>query len=243
MASQHPLPPFSELKFHPSARHVRGLRDGDTVVDSIRAVLIWEPGKRVPVYAFPREDVAPCADASGNGSSPLTREVLDEHLRGYVIVGWGAADHWFEEDEEIFVHPRDPFVRVDALRSSRHVRVERDGRVLAESDSPILVFETGLPTRYYLPAGDVDASLLEGSDLETGCPYKGFARYYHVTAGGQRYLNLFWYYPHPFREAVDLVGHIAPYNERVDLFVGGELQERPGSALKSNGQHKTGGRR
>jgi Domain of unknown function (DUF427) len=93
----------------------------------------------------------------------------DPDLDGYITIPWDSLDHWFEEDEEVFVHPRDPFVRVDALKSSRHVRVERDGQLLAESDSPILVFETGLPTRYYLPERDVDPSLLADSDLRTGC--------------------------------------------------------------------------
>jgi uncharacterized protein (DUF427 family) len=153
-----------------------------------------------------------------------------------VVVDWEALDHWYEEDEEIFVHPRDPFVRVDAIKSSRHVRVERDGRVLAESDAPILVFETGLPTRYYLPASDVDATLLEDSDLVTACPYKGVASYYDVSADGKRYPNLLWYYMEPLREALALVGHVAPYNERVDLFVDGELQARPGSPLKRSRQ-------
>src|SRR4029077_3487512 len=122
---------------------------------------------------------------------------------------------------EVFVHPRDPFVRVDALRSSRHVRVERDGQLLAESDEPILVFETGLPTRYYLPDSHVDTSVLVHSDLRTGCPYKGFASYRDAIVSGRRHRSLFWVYDHPFGAVSEIRGRLAPYNERVDVIVDG----------------------
>jgi uncharacterized protein (DUF427 family) len=111
------------------------------------------------------------------------------------------------------------------------VRVERDGHLLGESDAPVLVYETGLPTRYYLPETDVDASLLEGSDLETGCPYKGFASYRNVVVDGRRHPNLFWYYQAPVNEVAKIEGHLAPYNERVDLIVDSERQERPARPL------------
>jgi uncharacterized protein (DUF427 family) len=153
-----------------------------------------------------------------------------------VTVAWDSLDHWYEEDEEVFVHPRDPFVRVDTLKSSRHVRVERDGHVLAESTAPVLLFETGLPTRYYLPESDVDGSLLTESELETGCPYKGFASYRDVTLDDRRHPNLFWSYQRPFREAAAVKGYLAPYSERVDLIVDGELQDRPGSPLRRQGE-------
>jgi uncharacterized protein (DUF427 family) len=116
------------------------------------------------------------------------------------------------------------------------VRVERDGQLLAESDAPILVFETGLPTRYYLPEGDVDVSVLEDSDLETGCPYKGFASYRNVVVDGRRHPNLFWYYEAPFREVSAIAGYLAPYSERVDLIVDGERQERPAGPLGRRAQ-------
>ncbi|MBV9337518.1 MAG: DUF427 domain-containing protein, partial [Solirubrobacterales bacterium] len=149
MAALHPNPPFDELTYYPTARWIRGTRGGDTAVSSRRALLVWEPGKMTPIYAFPVADVSlPSGDAM--------RGFGDPDLAGYVTVAWDAIDHWYEEDEEVFVHPRDPFVRIDTLKSSRHVRVERDGQLLAESDAPILLFETGLPTRYYLPESDVD---------------------------------------------------------------------------------------
>jgi uncharacterized protein (DUF427 family) len=183
----------------------------------------------VPIYAFPAEDVS--LRSADDAASLHVRLFDDDDFSGYVTLPWDALDHWYEEDEEVFVHPRDPFVRVDALRSSRHVQVKRDGHLLAESDAAILVFETGLPTRYYLPESDVDASVLRDSDLHTGCPYKGFASYRDVVLDGRRHRNLLWYYPAPFRETAEIEGYIAPYSERVDLIVDGELQERPAGPL------------
>jgi uncharacterized protein (DUF427 family) len=192
-------------------------------------MLVWEPGKKVPIYAFPAEDVGVSAD---DALSLGVRGVDDPELSGYVTLPWEALEHWYEEDEEVFVHPRDPFVRVDALRSSRHVRVERDGQLLAESDAPTLVFETGLPTRYYLPERDVDTSILARSDLQTGCPYKGFASYRDVLVDGRRHRGLFWSYDDPFSAASEIKGRLAPYNERVDVIVDGELEDRPAGPLR-----------
>jgi uncharacterized protein (DUF427 family) len=227
MAVLHPTPPFEELTYYPIARWVRGTRGETTLVDSRRALLVWEPGKKVPAYAFPEEDLQPGTDMEPSGFD-------DPDLIGYVTIPWDAVEHWYEEEEEVFVHPRDPFVRVDALPSTRHVRVERDGHVLAESDRPILLFETGLPTRYYLPEADLESGLLIDSDLQTGCPYKGFASYHDVVVDERRYPNLFWYYKEPFRESTAVRGYLAPYNERVDLIVDGELQARPAGPLGRN---------
>ena len=229
MAALHPSPPFDELTYHPTSRWIRGTRHGATVIDSRHALLVWEPGKKVPIYAFPAEDVALSAD--DDAASVGVRRVDDPDLAGYVTLPWEAVEQWYEEDEEVFVHPRDPFVRVDALRSSRHVRVERDGQLLAESDTPILVFETGLPTRYYLAESDVDTAVLADSDLRTGCPYKGFASYRDVVLDGRRHRNLFWSYQDPFGSVSRLKGRLAPYDERVEMIVDGELQERPAGPL------------
>ena len=230
MAALHPIPPFDELTYFPTSRWIRGTRGGVTVVDSRDALLVWEPGRKVPIYAFPAADVA--VTPAGEAPSLVARTFDDPDLAGYVTVAWDAVEHWYEEEEEVFVHPRDPFVRVDALSSSRHVRVERDGHQLAESDSPVLVFETGLPTRYYLPESDVDASVLADSDLHTGCPYKGFASYRDVVLDGRRHPGLFWYYEAPFNDVSEISGYLAPYNERVDLTVDGELQGRPAGPLE-----------
>jgi uncharacterized protein (DUF427 family) len=226
------------LTYYPTSRWIRATRDGDTIVDSRSAILVWEPGRKVPIYAFPTDDVA----ISGtHDAASLSAHHFDDHdLAGYVAVAWDALDHWYEEDEEVFVHPRDPFVRVDALDSSRHVRVERSGEVLADSEAPILVFETGLPTRYYLPAGDVETSLLADSDLRTACPYKGFASYRDVVIGDRRHPSLFWYYEHPFHEVSKIKGYLAPYNERVDVVIDEELQERPAAPGNRRARSATG---
>ena len=187
-----------------------------------------EPGRKVPIYAFPTEDVRLPSDSGG---AVETRSIDDPDLEGFVTIPWDSLEHWYEEDEEVFIHPRDPFVRIDALKSSRHVRVERDGQLLAESDAPILLYETGLPTRYYLPESDVDSSLLGDSDHRTGCPYKGYASYRDVVLDSRRHPNLFWYYAAPFAEVSEIKGYLAPYNERVDLIVDGEPQERPAGPL------------
>jgi uncharacterized protein (DUF427 family) len=237
MAALHPLPPFDELTYYPTARWIRGTRSCGTVVDSRNAILVWEPGRNVPIYAFPTDDLAlsPTNDAEALG----VRHFDDPELVGYVTLDWDALEHWYEEDEEVFVHPRDPFVRVDALHSSRHVRVERDGALLADSEDPILVFETGLPTRYYLPESDVEASLLADSDRQTGCPYKGFASYCDVVLDDRRHSGLFWCYKSPFGEVSEIKGYLAPYNERVDLMIDGVPQDRPAAPLRRQARSAT----
>jgi uncharacterized protein (DUF427 family) len=136
-------------------------------------------------------------------------------------------DAWYEEDEQVFVHPRDPYHRVDILESSRHVRVSINGEVVAETERPKVLFETGLPPRYYIPPEDVREDVLVESEKNTRCPYKGVASYWSVEAGGERVENLIWYYPEPIPEAARIKGLLAFFNEKVDLEVDGERQERP----------------
>jgi uncharacterized protein (DUF427 family) len=133
-----------------------------------------------------------------------------------------------EEDEEVFVHPRNPYTRVDALRSTRHVRVELDGAVLAESSAPVMVFETGLPTRYYLNRTEVNLAHLVPTATVTSCPYKGqTSGYWTVRIGDARYSDLAWAYDFPTRELLPIAGMIAFYNELVDIIVDSELLPRP----------------
>ena len=137
------------------------------------------------------------------------------------------VDHWYEEDEEVFVHPRDPYHRVDVLQSSRRVRVSVNGEVVAETERPRVLFETGLPPRYYIPPEDVHEEALVASERTTRCPYKGVASYYSVEAGGERVDDLVWYYPDPIPETPKIRGLLCFFNEKVDLEVDGEEQERP----------------
>jgi uncharacterized protein (DUF427 family) len=141
---------------------------------------------------------------------------------------WDALDSWYEEDEQVFVHPRDPYARVDALRSTRHVRVELDGVVLAESASPVLVFETGLPTRYYLNRTEVEFAHLIPTETVTACPYKGTTGGYWSAQPGERtHTDIAWTYNFPTRQLLPITGLIAFYNEKVDITLDGQPIQRP----------------
>lgn len=226
MAQRHPIPPFDQLTYHPISRWVRGTRGEDTIVDSRRALLVWEAGKRVPIYAFPADDVPFGSD--DDGALLGVRSFDDPDLAGYLTIAWNSLDHWFEEDEEIFVHPRSPYTRVDALRATRRVTVELDGVVLAESSSPVLVFETGLPVRYYLNRTEIDEAHLVPSDTVTRCPYKGTTTaYWTAEVGNRREPDVAWSYDFPTRQLLPIAGLVAFYNERVDLVVDGRRLVRP----------------
>ena len=150
-------------------------------------------------------------------------------LRGYMAFVWEKLDAWFEEDEEVYKHARDPYKRIDCLPSSRHVRVVVGGETVAKTRRPVLLFEAGHPTRYYIPKLDVRMDLLRDSDTVTRCPYKGLAHYYGVEAGGRLHEDIAWYYPHATTEAAPIAGgYISFYNEQVDrLEVDGEVQTPP----------------
>jgi uncharacterized protein (DUF427 family) len=145
-----------------------------------------------------------------------------------VRVDWDAMDQWFEEDEPVEVHPRDPYVRIDALASSRHVEVSVDGVLLADSVRPTILFETRLPPRFYLPLPDLRLDLLRPSDTLTRCPYKGTAAYFSVELpDGTRHPDLFWTYRAPLPESQKVAGLAAVWTEKVDLRLDGVAQERP----------------
>lgn len=151
-----------------------------------------------------------------------------ERLADTVRFEWSALDRWYEEDEQVFVHPRDPYTRVDALRSTRRVRVELEGVLLAESSSPVMVFETGLPTRYYLNRTDVDVEHLVPSDTVTECPYKGTtSEYWSIRVGDRLHEDLAWAYDFPTRQLQPVTGLVAFYNEKVDISLDGQALDRP----------------
>jgi len=133
-----------------------------------------------------------------------------------------------EEDEQVFVHPRDPYTRVDALRSTRPIRIELDGEVLAESGSPVLVFETGLPTRYYLNRTEVNFTPLVSTSTATACPYKGITSgYWTAQIGEASYPDIAWTYDFPTRQLLPITGLVTFYNERVDITLDGQPLTRP----------------
>lgn len=209
-----------------SPKRVRAFKDGTVVADSRAPRLVWE-NPFYPTYFFPEGDV----DLDTVDDALIHRPADDEPGGGrqvpLVKLDWDAMDAWFEEDEEIMVHARSPYVRIDALRSQRNVRVEIDGVEVANSDSPVLLFETHLPTRYYLPKTDVRMDLLRPTDTQTSCPYKGAASYYGVEVDGEIHDDLVWWYPSPLAESAPIAGYVSFYNEKVDLFVDGEPIGRP----------------
>jgi uncharacterized protein (DUF427 family) len=239
-----------DLRYEQSPKRVRAVLAGETLADSTAALLVWEARRAVPAYAFPDADVRqallgpsenPVPDAHGGDATFLTARVgdavaenaawryADPDLAGHVAFAWEAMDHWYEEDEEVFGHPRDPWHRVDARRSARHVRVAIDGDVVADSRRPTIVFETGLPTRYYLPRADVAMERLEPTDTRTICAYKGFASYWSV--GDHR--DIAWTYEEPFPDGPPIAGLVCFLNERADVTVDGAPLDRPATQWSS----------
>jgi uncharacterized protein (DUF427 family) len=236
----------------PYPRRVRAILDGVAVVDSTRALLLLEAG-HLPVYYFPpvdvRSDLLEPTDTStrcpykGEASywsirvgDRVVRDAVWSYqdplpdrtdIKGYMALYWNRVDAWFEEDDEVFVHPRDPYHRVDVLASSRQVRVVVAGETVAETRRPWLLFETGLPTRYYLPKADVRMDLLVATDRQTQCPYKGKARYWSARVGDTVEEDIAWSYPFPIPECPKIENLVCFYNERADIWVDGELQPKP----------------
>lgn len=243
MAGERP-----RVRVEPNPKRIRGVIGSRTVVDTTQSRFVWEipyyPAWYVPADAIDGE----LKENGGTVRSPSRGEgtrydllaagttVADaawrhldspvDELRGLVRFEWDAMDSWFEEDVEVFVHPRSPEVRVDALISSRHVRVSVDGVVVADSRRPTILYETGLPPRYYLPKTDVRMDLLTPTDSQTACPYKGWAEYWNVTVGGTTHDDLAWGYRTPLPESQAIAGLICFYNEKVDLEIDGEPIER-----------------
>ena len=240
------------VRTEPNRRRVRVFFGGEAVADSSATLYLFETG-HLPVYYFPRADVrfdlleptnekSHCpykGDASyytvvaggrryENAVWAYPEPIASvPELADYVAFYWAQADAWYEEDDEVFKHPRDPYHRVDVLSSSRHVEVRVGGVLVAESRRPRLLFETGLPVRYYLPKLDVRQELLVPSPTRSRCPYKGEAVYWSVRAGDELLEDIVWSYPAPIPEAPKIENLLAFYNEKADITVDGVLQERP----------------
>ena len=151
----------------------------------------------------------------------------DPDLAGYVILDWDAFTQWYEEDEPVMGHPHDPFDRIDCLRSSRRVQIATDGLTLADSTRPTLLFETPLPTRFYLPREDVALDLLGPSDSHSVCAYKGHASYWSARVGESVLADIAWSYQDPLHDAAPVRDLIAFFTERLDLTIDGVPQQRP----------------
>jgi uncharacterized protein (DUF427 family) len=233
------------------AKRLRTYLGGELVADTISPLLVWEV-PYYPTYYIPAADIRAelieqegvlahspsrgdartfTVSAGGEraaGAALRYEESPIEELRDAIRIDWGAMDAWFEEDEEVYTHPRDPHTRVDILASSRHVLVRLAGVILADSHGPRLLFETGLPVRYYLPKPHVRMDLLESSGTITHCPYKGRAQAFDIRLDdGLLHEELAWHYPTPLPESQKIAGLVAFCNEKLDIEVDGELQPRP----------------
>jgi uncharacterized protein (DUF427 family) len=240
------------FRFESSSRRVRAVFAGVTIADSRRVMLLHE-SKHLPIYYFPLEDVRTdlLLSTERRAQSPLIGEASyssvqvgdrvaenaawryksplpdGPDVKDHIAFYWNVMDAWYEEDDEVFAHPRDPYHRVDVLHSSRHIRVVIGGETVAETRRPCLLFETGLPTRYYIPKLDVRMELLEPTEKSTTCPYKGNASYWSVTVGNTIATDIAWSYPFPIPECPKIENLIAFFNERADIYVDGELTPRP----------------
>ena len=221
---------------------------GEIVADTTKPLLVWEV-PYYPTYYFPEADVRTdlLVETGETRRSPSRGEATQyvvkagnaegaaysfhdpkiPELAGHYALLWKTMDHWFEEDEEVSVHARDPYTRIDILPSSRRVRVEIDGTTVADSTNASFLFETGLPTRYYLPKTDVRMNLMTPTDLETACPYKGVARYWNANVDGETFENILWGYDSPLPESQKVTGMVSFYNEKVDIYIDEELADRP----------------
>ena len=232
-------------------KHLRLSVDDKWLVNSKHTRIVNESG-RLPVYFFPFDEVETSflkktdrhfytehkgmadvydididghiiEDAAWSYPEPEEESV---DLKGLVSFVWNKIDHWYEEDEEIFVHPRDPYTRIDTLPSSRHIEVFLNGKKVADSKRPVILIERGLTPRYYIPIEDIDQEFFTPSDRVTRCPYKGKATYLSANVGGKQYDDIVWSYPDPVPEVIKIKGLYSFYNENVDeLLVDGEKWE------------------
>jgi uncharacterized protein (DUF427 family) len=235
--SAYPEPLIPPGGTAPVPRRIRAMLDDRVVLDTMDAIYLWE-FPPYPQYYIPLGDVADGVLSDTGETKNFEHGVARVHNAGSghawvyddgvakdrVRFQWDALDRWFEEDEEVFVHPRNPYSRVDAISSTRRVEVAVDGLTLADSSSTVIVFETGLPPRYYFPKTAVHLEHLTPSETVTACPYKGrTSEYWSVPSVA----DVAWSYDFPTAPLLPVAGHVAFFNENVDITIDGVLQERP----------------
>ncbi len=241
------------FRWEDSQRRVRVIFARLTIADSTRVMRLQEYG-RLPVYYFPLEDVRQeVLEATDHHThSPLKGEAsywtirvgdrvaenaawsylnplpAGPQVKGYIAFYWHLMDAWYEEEEQVYGHARDPYKRVDILSSSRHVRVVVGGQTIADTHHPGLLLETGGPTRYYIPEQDVRMELLEASGTTTRCPYKGQASYWSARIGAKDFRDIVWSYREPLAACSPIDGFLCFFNERVDaIYVDEKLLPKP----------------
>lgn len=236
------------LRFEPCAKRVRAVTHGETIVDSLRAVVVAGPGY-LPVYYFPPADVradvlepsdhrsrhASLGEAAHAALAIAGRRIENaawryrdppssaERIKDFVAFDRNKIDHWFEEEEEVFGHPRDPRHRVDVRLSARAVRAIFAGETIAQSRRALFLFETDHPTRYYIPPEDVRLDWLVPTQRHTTCPYKGQASYWSIKIGDRIAEDAVWGYRDPLPDCPQIKGYFCFYPEKLDrLEVEGE---------------------
>jgi len=254
---------MSELRFEPTPVRIRAFLDGEVVLDTLHAFLVWEPRRLVPVYAVPVHDMTAAMHVSDQQPDPwdligvpmmlgptdfglhtvagtamdltVASRVLegagfvpdDPDLGESVVLDFAAFDEWWVEEERLLGHPHDPFKRIDVLMSSRHVAVSLGGTLLASTNRALMLLETHLPVRYYVPPEDVRLELLSTSGTTSTCAYKGVASYLSTSDGSKIGADVAWRYPDPLDDALRVRDHVCFWAERTDLVVDGEPVERP----------------
>jgi len=244
--------PGAAIYWDPIPHRIRAIFAKQVIVDSTNVKMLHETG-HLPVYYFPEQDLRAdllepsqkathcpfkgdatyrsirVGDRVAQDAVWAYREPIDatSFLAGHAALVWDAIDEWFVEDEQAFGHPRDPYSRIDVYPTARHVRVLLDGEVLADTHRAMILFESALPPRYYIPQDDVRLELLETSSKKTRCAYKGSASYSHVRLGDTLHEDIVWIYRQPQHDAERVRDMLAFFNEHVDIEIDGERLSRP----------------
>ncbi|MDA9425971.1 MULTISPECIES: DUF427 domain-containing protein [Bradyrhizobium] len=199
------------LYVEPLRRRMRVHFGGHWIADSEKVLLLFEPG-RYPVAYFPATDVSPqvlertehiTQHADLGPTSWYSVRADEQHiaargawqhtnlpshagdLQGLIAFAWRAMDAFYEEDERVLGHAADPYHRIDIRQASRNLVVAHQGRVIADTKRPLVLYESGFAPRWYVPRADVDESALTPVKLQTFCPYKGLCSYYSIGEARQ----------------------------------------------------------
>ena len=222
--------------------------NGKYIFDTTKSKLVWEH-QYFPHYWIPRSDFFPAAEfTDGRPISHLnvndrsisalvvSQDPSNPELVGYVKLEFKALDAWFEEEVQIYYHPKDPYHRVDVLPTARHVQVELDGVVLADTKHAggvVSLWETGFPARWYLPRTAISWEYLQPGTTQTGCPYKGQASYYDAVIDGKVVKDVAWWYRNPTPECTYITGLLCFYPDKVDTLVDGGPIEKIGMPVRA----------
>ncbi|MBE1546741.1 uncharacterized protein (DUF427 family) [Mycobacterium sp. OAS707] len=190
-----PLP--GEVVFvEPHPRRVQAIRNGQTVIDTERALLVHRCDHPLS-YAFPADDV---------GDLPTEAE---PQAPGYVHVPWDAVDTWLEEGRQLVHYPPNPYHRVDCRPTHRQLRVDVAGATLVDTADTVIVFETALDPRLYVDPSLVRTDLLRRTNTTSYCNYKGHATYWAAVVDDTVADDVAWSYEDPPPECLPIKGYLS----------------------------------